>query len=197
MSKILHITASIRNDESVSRGLSARLVNRLARNGGAEIIHRDLSANTLPYIDAQLFAANGTPSDERTSVQQQLAAISDELIAELIAADTVVFGVPMYNFSVPATVKAWADLVARAGTTFHYTANGPVGLLEGKRAYVVVASGGTPVGGAADFMTPWLRHFLGFLGVRDVELVAADGIMGNDGEAKIEDAAQRLEQLAA
>ena len=197
MSNILHITASIRGDESVSRGLSAKLVKRLADRSGAAVVTRDLSANDIPYVDADRFAANLAPHAERTDSQHELAAIADTLIDELKAADTIVFGVPIYNFSAPATVKAWADLVARAGTTFQYTPEGPKGLLEGKKAYLAIASGGTPVGSDMDFMTPWLRFFLGFLGIHDVETVAADAIMGEGGEEKIAEAHQRVETMAA
>lgn len=197
MTKILHITASIRADESVSRDLSARLVQSLAARDGAEVITRDLSANDLPFVSAERFGANLTPAAERTPEQAELAAIADELIAELQAADTIVLGVPIYNFGVPATVKAWADLVARAGTTFAYTAEGPKGLLTGKKAYLAIASGGTPVGSDFDFMTPWLKFFLGFLGIEVVAQVAADGIMGEGGEEKIEAAKDASLKLAA
>lgn len=196
MSNILHISASIRGEESVSRTLSQKLAQGLATKSGGTVTERDLSANDLPYVDAAIFAANGTPADERTAQQQQLAAIADTLIAELQAADTIVLGVPIYNFGVPAIVKAWADLVARAGTTFAYTPDGPKGLLEGKKAYITAASGGTPVGGAMDFMTPWLTFFLGFLGIHDVEVIAANGIMGADGEAKIAAAHEVVEALS-
>lgn len=197
MTKILHITASIRADESVSRDLSERLVRSLAARDGAEVIMRDLSANDLPFVSAERFGANLTPVAERTPEQAELAAIADELIAELQAADTIVLGVPIYNFGVPATVKAWADLVARAGTTFAYTAEGPKGLLTGKKAYLAIASGGTPVGSDFDFMTPWLTFFLGFLGIEVVAHVAADGIMGEGGEEKIEAAKDAALKLAA
>lgn len=197
MSTILHITASIQGSESVSRGLSSTLVSGLRENTGAAVITRDLSANDLPFIDAERFAANLAPYGERTPEQQQLAAIADELIEELQQADIIVMGVPVYNFSVPATVKAWADLVARAGTTFKYTENGPVGLLTGKKVYLAVASGGTQVGSEIDFMTPWLRHFLGFLGLTDIEVVAADAIMGAGREEKIAEATAAAERLAA
>lgn len=197
MTKILHITASIRTDESVSRDLSARLVKSLAQSHDGEVITRDLSANDLPFISADRFGANLTPDDQRTPAQQELAAIADELIAELEAADIIVLGVPIYNFGVPSTLKAWADLVARAGTTFQYTPNGPEGLLKGKKAYLAIASGGTPVGSDIDFMTPWLKFFLGFLGIEVVAHVAADGIMGADGAAKIEAAKAQATKLAA
>ena len=197
MTNILHITASIRGDQSVSRDLSTRIVDELNRDGQASIVTRDLSANDVPYIDEQRFAANLTPYADRGQKHHELAQIADTLIQELQDADVVVFGVPIYNFSVPATVKAWADMVARAGTTFQYTPNGPEGLLKGKKAYIALASGGTPVGSDMDFASPWLKFFLGFLGITDVEQVAADGIMGEGGEEKIARAKEQAERLAA
>ncbi|MFK4004088.1 FMN-dependent NADH-azoreductase [Qipengyuania sp. NPDC077563] len=197
MSTILHITASIRGEESVSRGLGQKLVGKLAESQGADVVTRDLSKNDLPYIDADRFAANLAPYADRSTEQHELAKIADELIDELQQADTIVFSVPVYNFSVPATVKAWADLVARAGTTFRYTENGPEGLLTGKKVYLTAATGGTPIGSEVDFMSPWLKFFLGFLGMHDVEIVAADGIMGEGGEEKIAEAHEKVEQLVA
>ena len=196
MSNILHITSSIRGDESVSNTLGTIIVDGL-KAGGSAVSRRDLSANDIPFIDAARFEANLTPPADRTPKQAQLAAIADTLIAELQAADTIVFSVPVYNFGVPAVVKAWADLVARAGTTFAYTSDGPKGLLEGKKAYIAAASGGTPMGSDMDFMSSWLKFFLGFLGITDVELVAADGIMGSGGEETIAEAKIEAEKLAA
>ena len=197
MSTILHITASIRGEESVSRSLGQKLVAKLAKSQNAEVVTRDLSKNDLPYIDADRFAANLAPYADRSTEQHELAKIADELIEELQQADTIVFSVPVYNFSVPATVKAWADLVARAGTTFRYTENGPEGLLTGKKVYLTAATGGTPIGSEVDFMSPWLKFFLGFLGMHDVEIVAADGIMGEGGEEKIAEAHEKVEKLVA
>ncbi|MEQ5786275.1 NAD(P)H-dependent oxidoreductase [Erythrobacter sp. NFXS35] len=198
MSNILYITASIRSDgDSVSRGLGQRLVEGLATKTGAAVATRDLAANDIPYVSAERFAANLAPVAERTPEQAELAAIADELIAELQAADTIVIASPVYNFGPPATLKAWADLVARAGTTFRYTPTGPEGLLTGKKAYLAIASGGTPMGSDIDFMSRWLVFFLGFLGITDVEIVAADGIMGEDGEAKIAAAQDAAMKLAA
>lgn len=198
MSNILYVTASIRSDgDSVSRGLGQRLIDGLAARNSAAVTTRDLAANDLPYVSAERFGANLTPAGDRTAEQAELAAIADTLIAELQAADTVVIASPVYNFGPPATLKAWADLVARAGTTFHYTATGPEGLLKGKKAYLAIASGGTPVGSDFDFMSRWLTFFLGFLGISDVEIVAADGIMGVDGEAKIAAAQETALTLAA
>ena len=194
---ILHITASINGDESVSRSLSTTIAKGVADKTGAAIVERDLSANDLPFLDAERFAANLTPYAERNPKHHELAQIADTLIKEIKDADTLVFGVPVWNFSVPATVKAWADLVARAGETFRYTENGPEGLLHGKKAYIAISSGGTPVKSDYDFMTPWLTFFLGFLGITDVETVAADGIMGAGGEEKIAQAKQEARKLAA
>ena len=197
MSTILYITASIRGEDSVSRSLGDKLVDRLAKQQDASIVRRDLAKNDIPYIDAERFAANLAPYAERSPEQHDLAKIADELIEELQKADTVVFSVPVYNFTVPATVKAWADLVARAGTTFRYTDTGPEGLLTGKKVYITAASGGTAMGSEVDFMSPWLKFFLGFLGMKDVQLVAADGIMGEGGEEKIAEAHEQVERLAA
>ena len=197
MTNILHITTSIRGEESVSRSLGTKLVEGLAAKKDATVVTRDLAKNDLPFIDAERHAANLAPYADRSDEQHGLAKIADELIDELEAADTIVFSVPVYNFTVPATLKAWADLVARAGRTFQYTANGPEGLLTGKKVYITAASGGTAVGSEIDFMSPWLKFFLGFLGMHDVELVAADGIMGEGGEEKIAEAHQEVEKLAA
>ena len=197
MTNILHITTSIRGEESVSRSLGTKLVKRLAAKESASVTIRDLAKNDIPFIDADRHAANLAPYADRSDEQHGLAKIGDELIGELEAADTIVFSVPVYNFTVPATLKAWADLVARAGRTFQYTANGPEGLLTGKKVYITAASGGTQIGSDIDFMSPWLKFFLGFLGMHNVEIVAADGIMGEGGEEKIAEAHEEVEKLAA
>jgi FMN-dependent NADH-azoreductase len=198
MPTILHITASIRSDaESISRQLGQTIVDGLTAKSGARVITRDLADADLPFVSAERFGANLTPAADRTPEQAELAAIADTLIAELQAADTIVIAAPVYNFGPPASLKAWADLVARAGTTFRYTATGPEGLLSGKTAYLAIASGGTPVGSDFDFMSRWLKVFLGFLGITDVRMVAADGIMGLDGEAKIAAAKDAALKLAA
>ncbi|MEM6858347.1 MAG: NAD(P)H-dependent oxidoreductase [Pseudomonadota bacterium] len=196
MSNILYITASIRGDESVSNQIGQALLGSIKGDGDTVTV-RDLSKNDIPFVDAARFEANLTPEANRTPEQAELAAISDTLIDELMAADTIVFATPVYNFGVPAVVKAWADLVARAGTTFKYTENGPVGLLEDRKVYLAAASGGTPIGANFDFMSSWLKFFLGFLGISDIEVIAADGIMGADGEAKIAAAIEKASARAA
>ncbi|MCK0098094.1 NAD(P)H-dependent oxidoreductase [Qipengyuania sp. S6317L1] len=197
MTHILHITASIRNDDSVSNNLGSALVEKLSAQEAATVTRRDLATDDLPYQSWERFNAGLTSPDERSPEQSELAALADTLIGELQAADTIVISSPIYNFGAPASVKAWADLVARAGTTFKYTENGPKGLLEGKKAFITIASGGTPVGSDIDFMSGWLTFFLGFLGIEVVEVIAADGIMGKDGDAKIDAAHDEIAKLAA
>lgn len=197
MTHILHITASIRKDDSVSNKLGSALVDKLSAQEATTVTRRDLATDDLPYQSWERFNAGLASPDERSPEQSELAALADTLIGELQAADTIVISSPIYNFGAPASIKAWADLVARAGTTFKYTENGPKGLLEGKKAFITIASGGTPVGSDIDFMSGWLTFFLGFLGIEVVEVIAADGIMGKDGDAKIDAAHDEIAKLAA
>lgn len=191
-STVLHIDSSARTENSVTRSLSAEITGRLAPD---TVIRRDL-ATPLPLLDEAWVGANFTPADQRSNEQKALLAQSDALIAELKQADTIVIGTPIYNFSVPSTLKAWIDLVARVGVTFNYTETGPVGLLEGKRAIIAVASGGTQAGSDIDFATTYLRHVLGFIGITDVELVAADQL-SMDEEGSMQRAKSAIEALAA
>ena len=171
--RILRLDASARHTGSVSRALNDRIIQRFQDAGPIELGTRDLS-DPLPLIDEDWIGANFTDPSERTAKQRQALALSDTLVAELRAADVLVIGLPVYNFGVPATLKAWIDLVSRARVTFAYTENGPRGLLEGKRAIVSVASGGTAIGSDIDFATGYLKHILGFIGIDDVVFVAAD-----------------------
>ena len=181
--KILEINAAARYEGSISRDLVADLINALEdRFGSADIRRRDL-AKGLPFIDEDWVAANMTPEEERSEQHRKALAYSDELVAELQDADVLVIGAPIYNFSVPAVLKAWIDMVARARLTFRYTENGPEGLLTGKKAYIVVPSGGVPVGSEVDFATPYLRHALAFIGITDVEFVGAQGADRDGGQA--------------
>src|SRR6056297_2685264 len=189
---VLRIDASARRDGSESRALTQRIIDRLAPQG---IIHRDLAV-AIPTIDAEWLAANWTPQDQRTEAQRDTLALSDSLIAELTAADTLVIGTPIYNFGIPATLKAWIDQIARAGITFRYTETGREGLLTGKRAIVAIASGGTQVGSEIDFASGYLRHILGFIGITDVHFVAADQLM-IDAVASHAKADAALQALAA
>lgn len=189
---ILHIDASARRNGSATRDLSQRIVNHL---GAGRIIRRDL-ATPLPLLTEDWIAANFTPADQRDATQRDRLALSDELVDELVRADTIVIGLPIYNFSVPAAFKAWIDLVARAGLTFSYTENGPQGLLTGKRAILAIASGGTRVGSEIDFATNYAKHVLGFIGIENVDVVAADQ-MALDAEAALSNAQKAVAELAA
>lgn len=186
---ILHIDSSPRFGESVSRQLSQTIVDRLTSlHPGAKVLRRDVVAEPLPYADHEMITAYYTPPAELTDAQRAAVSLSNSIVDEIRAADVVVVGSPIWNFGVPASLKSWFDLVARVGLTFTYTESGPVGILENKKAYLAIASGGTPVGSDYDHTTPHLKTFLGFLGITDVETVAADGIMGAGGEEKIAEA---------
>ena len=189
---LLHIDTSARRSGSTSRDLSAQIVDRLAPD---TVLRRDL-ANALPLIDETWIGANFTPEDQRDDAQRAQMALSDELVAELKAADTLAIGLPIYNYSVPATLKAWIDMVARVGVTFRYSEVSPEGLLKGKRAVLAVTSGGTPVGSEIDFATGYLSHVLGFIGITDVEIVAADR-MSVDADVALKAVNNALAKIAA
>ncbi len=192
--KVLEVAASGRNEGSVSRMLSADLLGALEeRHGSIELTRRDLSKG-LQFVNEAWINANFTAPEERSAEQRAALAESDALVAELKAADVVVIGAPIYNFGVPAALKAWIDMVARARLTFRYTENGPEGLLEGKQAYVVIASGGVPVDSAVDFATPYLRHALAFIGITDVEVIAAERL-NSIAEESIDAARVRIAEL--
>jgi FMN-dependent NADH-azoreductase len=177
MKKILHLDASGRHQASLTRQLSKQTVDAISRDGD-HITYRDIGQG-LPFVNDMIISSYFTSPQERTVEQKQAVALSDEMVKELQDHDTYVIGVPVYNFSMPAAFKAWADLVARAGLTFKYTENGPVGLLANKKAYVVIASGGTLLGSEIDYLSPWLKFYLSFLGVVDVEVIAATGTKRN------------------
>ncbi len=189
---LLRIDASARRDGSVSRQLTDQIVEKLTPD---HVIARDL-ANPLPHVNEAWISANFTPVTDRNDEQHKALELSDTLIEEVQQADTIVIGAPIYNFGVPAGLKAWIDLVARAGVTFRYTEEGPVGLLTGKRTIVVVASGGTEAGSNYDFATGFLKHVLGFIGLTDVEFVTADKL-ALDAEGTIRHAQEQVDQLAA
>lgn len=189
---VLRIDSSARLTDSITRDLNDRII---ARFDGAKIITRDL-ANALPHVDNVWVAANSTPKGERSTDQSAKLALSDELIAEIRAADTLVIGVAMYNFSTPASLKAWIDQICRVGETFNYGETGPVGLLTGKRAIVTIASGGVPLGSDYDHTSGYVRFVLGFIGISDVTFVAADQMM-TDPEATLKSAHAAIDALAA
>ncbi len=193
--RLLRVDASARHDGSISRRLGDALVATLtSRYPGLTVTHRDLGAKAVPFIDAAWVEANFTPGEQRNAQQQDALACSDHLVQELRDADLLVFGVPIYNFGIPAVLKAWIDLVARARLTFRYTEQGVEGLLQGKRAYLLVTSGGVAVGSEVDFATRYLKQALNFLGIRDIEIIAADRL-NQVGEGAIDQALDRIIHL--
>jgi len=178
-------------------GQSTTLANELVARLGGKAVVRDLAKNPVPHLDGERFAAFISKPETRTPAQQAVVDYSDALIAELKAADTIVIGLPMYNFGLPSTLKAYFDHIGRAGVTFKYTDKGPVGLLTGKKAYLVVARGGV-YGDAHAHMT-YVRDFLAFLGITDVECIYAEGLAispqaKEQGLAKARTAIRRLNE---
>ncbi len=174
---ILQINSSLFLDNGQSTRLADEFVAKLrAENPGAELVVRDLAKEPVPHLDGERFQAFLEKPEKRNDFQKSVVAYSDALIAELRRADVVVLGLPMYNFGVPSQLKSWIDHIARGGETFKYTEKGPVGLLTGKKAYVLAARGGLYAGSPADTQTSYVRNILGFLGITDVEFVFAEGL---------------------
>ncbi len=180
MSRILLVTSSPRGTASHSSRIARSLADQLAAGDSrSSVIVRDLSKAPLPHIGEDFVTALGTPADQRTPAQRSAVALSDQLIAELFAADVVVVASAMINFGVSSTLKTYIDHLLRAGATFRYTAKGPEGLVKDKKAFIVQASGGIyseGPGKAANFQDTYLRHVLGFIGVTDVEIVHIEGV---------------------
>jgi FMN-dependent NADH-azoreductase len=200
MKTLLHLKTSLFSDDGQSSRLSARYVEQWLRdNPNGRVIERDLAKDPVPHLTAERFGAFLAKPEERTPEQQAVAGHSDALIEELKSADTIVLGLPMYNFGIPSTLKAYFDHVARAGVTFRYTEKGPVGLLLGKRAVILATRGGLYAGTPRDTQTAYVRDFLAFLGITDVEFLYAEGLaMGDAPRAEALARAQRtIDALAA
>jgi FMN-dependent NADH-azoreductase len=176
---ILHIISSPRKGESYSIKLGNGLVEKLqAANPGSTVKVHDLASKPFPHLEEAHLQSFFTPAEGRTPEQQEAIRHSDEAIAEIMAADTIVIGAPLYNFGIPSTLKAWIDHIARAGVTFRYTAAGPEGLVKGKKVYVAMSSGGVYSEGPSagyDFVSPYLKAVLGFLGMTDVTVARVEG----------------------
>ncbi|NML60905.1 FMN-dependent NADH-azoreductase [Massilia sp. RP-1-19] len=183
---ILQINSSARSTGSESTRIADAIVARLqAANPGAGVVRRDLAANPHPAIDEATLGALFTPADQRTPEQSARVALDDALIAEAQAADAIVIGAPMYNFGITVQLKSWFDAIARAGVTFRYTAEGPEGLLKNKKVFVALSRGGFHKDGVSDSQVPFLKTFLGFVGLTDVTFVYSEGHgMGPDAVAK-------------
>ncbi|WP_439641800.1 FMN-dependent NADH-azoreductase [Nevskia sp.] len=195
---LLQINASLFAGNGQSSQLAERFVaDYVAAHPGTVRVLRDVASDPIPHLDGARFSAFLTPAASRDAAQNAVIAQSDALIAELKSADVIVLGLPMYNFGVPSQLKSYFDHIARAGETFRYTANGPVGLVTGKKVYVLATRGGLYEGTALDSQTTYVRDFLRFIGLDDVEFVYAEGLaIGAEqkeaGLAKARDAITRL-----
>jgi FMN-dependent NADH-azoreductase len=196
MKTILQLNASILSNDGHSTRLANDFVARLRTD--EKLIVRDFARDPVPHLDSERFGAFLSKPESRTKAQQSVLDYSDLLIAELKQADVIVLGLPMYNFGVPSTLKAYFDHVARAGVTFKYTEKGPVGLLTGKKAYVFAARGGIYQGTPRDTQTAYVRDFLAFLGITDVEFVYAEGLAISEASrnAALTKARESIERLA-
>ena len=184
--KVLVIQSSVRAQDANSSKLASMIVDKIkARHAGASIETLDLGSNPHPVLDGAAVGAIFTPSEQRSTEQAARVALDDGLIAKVQSVDTLVIGVPMYNFAIPVQLKSFFDAIARAGVTFRYTENGPEGLIKGKKVYLALARGGLYRDTPADTQVPYLKMILGFLGMTDVECVYAEGMaMGPEGVAK-------------
>ncbi|MFT7245008.1 MAG: FMN-dependent NADH-azoreductase [Candidatus Azotimanducaceae bacterium] len=189
---VLHINSSAKLKHSNTRVIGQYLVDAL----GEPVVNRDLAQQALPPISAEdLIAVHGSSQSERASLQTQLA-LSEQLIDELKAADTLVLAAPMYNFGIPASLKQWIDAICRAGVSFTYTEQGPVGLLNVRRAFIITATGGTTVGSEIDFASGYLEHICRFLGIAEVFHIDASGSKGSP-EQVIAQGKQQVDALVA
>ena len=186
MSNVLIVESSARLQDSFSRELTQQFISHWKTLHPADqLTVRDLAANPVPHLDADLLGGWMKPEAQRSAAEQQSLQRSNRLTGELLAADVVVLAAPMYNFAIPSTLKAWLDHVLRAGLTFKYTDTGPQGLLTGKKAYVLTARGGIYAGSAADHQEPYLRQVLAFIGIHDVTFIHAEGMnLGGDFQEK-------------
>jgi FMN-dependent NADH-azoreductase len=198
---LLQINASLNNGNGQSSQLANQFVAAFQQSHpGTRVLKRDVAAgDSVPHLNGERFGALIAKPEERTVAQHAVVAYSDNLIDELKQADVIVLGLPMYNFGVPSQLKAYFDHIARVGITFKYTDKGPVGLLTGKKAYVFAARGGVYAGTPLDTQTSYVRDFLRFLGIADVEFVHAEGlnISPQSKEAGLARALAEISRLAA
>lgn len=200
MKTLLQIHTSIFSTGGQSSRLAQQFVDEWrGSHPNGRVVVRDIGSDPIPHLTAERFQAFLAKPEEHTPEQRAVAAFSDRLIEELRQADVIVLGLPMYNFGVPSSLKAYFDHIARAGVTFRYTAQGPQGLLTGKRAYVFAARGGLYAGSPLDTQTAYVRDFLRFIGIDDVEFVYAEGLaMGEEAKgAALAKAAGAIRSIAA
>jgi FMN-dependent NADH-azoreductase len=199
MKRILQINTSLFSEQGHSSQLGQRFVQSWqSRNPDNRLVVRDLAQNPVPHLNAERFQAFLTPVGERTTTQQVIAAESDALIDELREADVVVLGLPLYNFGIPSTLKAYFDHISRAGVTFRYTETGAIGLLDDKPVYILATRGGFYQGTPKDTATPYVQDFFNFIGIHDIRFIYAEGL--NLGQEQLDrslaEAHAQIDQLA-
>ncbi len=197
MKKVLVLNSSLNGEQGNSTKLSQQFVEQLANNQQISVTTRDLSDNAIAHLTQTEMAAWMTDANERSDEQKALAAISDDLIAELNDNELIVIGIPMYNFGIPSTFKAWIDRIARAGITFKYTEQGPVGLIANKKVVVLAARGGLYQGTDMDTQTKYLKDVLGFVGMTDVDFIYAEGLAMPGAEKSLEAVQNEIKTFAA
>jgi len=191
--KIYQIDCSARKKGSTSRELANKLLERIKKSED-EVIYRDLDDEML-FVAGLTESGMSIPENERTDQHKKMFELSDKLVKELKESDIIIISTPIYNFGPPATLKAWSDLAARVKSTFKYSEDGKqIGLLENKKVYLVITSGGTKVGSKEDFLTPWLTQVLNFFGIKNIEIISADQ-MSIDYEGSIKKAEDEINKI--
>jgi FMN-dependent NADH-azoreductase len=191
--KIYQIDSSARKKGSTSRALAKKLLDKIKKPGD-EIIYRDLDDEML-FVAGLTESGMSIPENERTEQHKKMFELSDKLVNELKESDIIIISTPIYNFGPPATLKAWSDLAARVKSTFKYSSDGKqIGLLENKKVYLVITSGGTKIDSEQDFLTPWLKHVLNFFGIKDIQTIYADQ-MSIDYDNSIKQAEKQIENI--
>lgn len=191
--KIYQIDCSARKEGSTSRMLAKKILNKVKKEND-EVIYRDLDDEML-FISGLTESGMKIPDNEQTEQHKKMFELSDKLVKELKESDVIIISTPIYNFGPPATLKAWSDLAARVKSTFKYSSDGKqIGLLENKKVYLIITSGGTKIGSKEDYLTPWLKHVLNFFGIKNIETISADQ-MSIDYEKSIANAEKQIESL--
>ena len=191
--KIYQIDSSARKKGSTSRALAKKLLDKIKKPGD-EVIYRDLDDEML-FVAGLTESGMSIPLNERTEQHKKMFELSDKLVSELKESDVIIISTPIYNFGPPATLKAWSDLAARVKSTFKYSPDGKqIGLLENKKVYLVITSGGTKIDSKDDFLTPWLKHVLNFFGIKDIQTIYADQ-MSIDYDNSIKQAEKQIENI--
>ncbi len=196
MSRLLFVKSSVFGEGGQSSKLADRLIQRWrAQAPEVEVITRDLVSKPIAHFDMTAITALSTPAADQTPVQKEIVALSDQLIAEVQDADAIIIAAPMYNFAVPSQLKAWFDQIARNGVTFRYTENGPEGLLKDKPVYILATRGGMYHDAGLDYQVPWLKLILGFVGLKNVHVIMAEGLNMSDADKSIAAAQQAIDSI--